>query len=97
MWTQTELSHHMLDLGSRFDMCDEASYGCCAVATGLGASYFAVAVVKKANPSINIKNLAGKRSCHTGKGRTAGWQMPIGYFIDQGYMSVMGCNVPEGG
>lgn len=95
MWTQTELSPHILDLGSCFDMCDEAE--CCAVATGLGASYFAVAVVKKANPSINIKNLAGKRSCHTGKGRTAGWQMPIGYFIDQGYMSVMGCNVPEGG
>nr|XP_005489599.2 ovotransferrin [Zonotrichia albicollis] len=42
------------------------------------ATYFAVAVVKKADKDISWNNLQGKKSCHTAVGRTAGWNIPMG-------------------
>ncbi|XP_014381987.1 ovotransferrin-like isoform X2 [Alligator sinensis] len=41
-------------------------------------TYFAVAVVKASNRNITWKALEGTKSCHTGLGRTAGWNIPMG-------------------
>lgn len=46
------------------------------------SSYYAVAVVKK-GMGITWETLKGKRSCHTGMGRTAGWNIPMGLIHKQ--------------
>ncbi|XP_075877481.1 transferrin-a [Nelusetta ayraudi] len=42
--------------------------------------YYAVAVAKRGT-AFGIRDLAGKRSCHTGLGKSAGWNIPIGTLL----------------
>lgn len=45
-------------------------------------SYHAVAVVKKGTVR-SLCDLRGKKSCHTGLGRSAGWQIPVGKLLEK--------------
>ena len=54
---------------------------------GSAISYYAVAVVKKSGSIKSIQDLKGKKSCHTGAGKTAGWVVPIGTLLSKKYMT----------
>ncbi|XP_075426379.1 serotransferrin [Ascaphus truei] len=47
--------------------------------------YYAVAVVKKSS-KFNLGEIKGLRSCHTGVGKTAGWNIPIGLLLEKNIM-----------
>ncbi|XP_029471045.1 serotransferrin [Rhinatrema bivittatum] len=48
-------------------------------------SYFAVAVVKKES-SFKFSELKGKRTCHTGLDKSAGYIMPVGTLLEMGLL-----------
>lgn len=73
---------------------------CCSHSSPLlllevGTSYYAVAVAKRSS-NLTINTLKGMRSCHTGINRTVGWNVPVGYLVESGSLSVMGCDVLKG-
>ncbi|KAF7648976.1 hypothetical protein LDENG_00149340 [Lucifuga dentata] len=47
---------------------------------GSDTCYYAVAVAKK-DTGFGFKDLRGKKSCHTGLGKSAGWKIPIGTLL----------------
>lgn len=60
-------------------------------------AYYAVVLVKRnVSNAFTINNLKGKKSCHTGMGRNAGWNIPIGILIKRGIIRNTDCNIPQG-
>lgn len=57
-----------------------------------GVKYYGVAIVKKTNTGFNLTGLKGKKSCHTGVRRTAGWNVPVGYLLRTKLMPKVPCN-----
>ncbi|CAH3160551.1 unnamed protein product [Porites evermanni] len=57
-----------------------------------GVKYYGVAIVKKSNTGFNLEGLKGKKSCHTGARRTAGWNVPIGYLLRKKIIPPVKCD-----
>jgi len=57
------------------------------LSSGAAAStaYYAVAAVN-ASSGITLQTLKGKKSCHTGVGKTAGWLIPVGTLLRKSLM-----------
>ncbi|KAK6478511.1 serotransferrin-2 [Huso huso] len=53
--------------------------------TSSDTCYYAVAVVKKGS-GFSFSELEGKKSCHTGLGKSAGWNIPIGTLVSEGIL-----------
>ena len=51
-----------------------------------------MAVIHKNNTGVlTFPGLKDKKSCHTGVRKTSGWNVPVGYMISEGIMSVDDC------
>lgn len=50
-----------------------------------------MAVVKKSSSFQSIADLRGAKSCHTGYGRTAGWNVPLYTLLSKGLVSKDSC------
>ena len=83
-----------IDGGDLVSLAKEGAILLGAESYSLGAlSYYAVGVIRTehcASGAIKMwKDLEGKRSCHTGYGKSAGWAMPVGTLAAKGIMPVV--------
>lgn len=62
----------------------------------LNGSYYAVAVVRSNTEIRSMEDLKGKKSCHTGFKRTAGWIVPAGTLKKKKLIEEDGCSLPNG-
>nr|XP_045618315.1 transferrin-like [Procambarus clarkii] len=58
----------------------------------LDASYFAVAVVHANSGITSLSQLQGKKSCHTGIDKTAGWKIPVVTLLEAGLLKAGNCD-----
>lgn len=56
-------------------MLEQYNQQSCTESNGEASSYYVVAVVRKGS-GVTWKSLQGKKSCHTGLNRNAGWKVP---------------------
>lgn len=56
------------------------------------SSYYAVAVVRAESNITYFSHLRGRKSCHTGIGKTSGWKMPIATLLEQRLIEPLHCN-----
>ena len=49
-------------------------------------------MVKKTNQGFHLKSLKGKKSCHNGARRNAGWRIPIGYMLRMKLIPAVQCD-----
>ncbi|MGH0146430.1 UNVERIFIED_CONTAM: hypothetical protein FKN15_008227 [Acipenser sinensis] len=62
--------------------------------TSSDTCYYAVAVVKKGS-GFSFSELKGKKSCHTGLGKSAGWNIPIGTLVSEGILEWEGPEIEQ--
>nr|XP_045581197.1 transferrin-like isoform X2 [Procambarus clarkii] len=56
------------------------------------SSYYAVAVVRADSNITAFSQLQGRKSCHTGIGKTAGWKLPLATLLHLGLIDPLHCN-----
>ncbi|XP_046386336.1 transferrin [Ischnura elegans] len=59
------------------------------------AGYYSVAVVRANSTVQSFADLRGHKSCHTGYGRTAGWNVPLNYMLEHDLVSKTQCPYTE--